>query len=309
MRIAVLYGGVSGEREVSLSSGKGIVKALQKKHHEVIEIDFKPDRLQELISLDVDLVFIGLHGKYGEDGRIQGLLDMLNIPYVGSNVLASALAMDKAKAKQVFANNKIPVAHSLSFQITSRTNKDKIIQQIKDNFAVPFVIKPNREGSTLGLTIVKDKSEIKEALDKAIACDDVILVEEFIEGMEITVPVLGKIGNEEALPVIEIIPKNEIYDYESKYAPGGSEHIIPARIDIETTKKVQDYAILAHQALGCKTYSRVDFILTKENIPVILEVNTLPGMTPTSLFPDAAKAIGMTYDDLVEKLVELSLPS
>ncbi len=307
MRIAVLYGGVSGEREVSLSTGKGVVNALQKKHHEVIEIDFNPNRLDELIDLDVDLVFIGLHGKYGEDGRIQGFLDMLGIPYVGSNVLASALAMDKAKAKQIFANYNIPVANSLSFQITTETNMDQIIEQIKNTFNTPFVIKPNREGSTLGLTVVNNENEIKDALEKAIACDDVILVEEFIDGMEITVPVLGKPGSEEALPIIEIIPKNELYDYESKYTPGGSEHIVPARIDSETTKKIQAYAVSAHQALGCKTYSRVDFILTKENIPVILEVNTLPGMTPTSLFPDAAKAIGMTYDDLIEKLVELSI--
>lgn len=307
MRIAVLYGGVSGEREVSLSTGKGVVNALQKKHHEVIEIDFNPNRLDELIDLDVDLVFIGLHGKYGEDGRIQGFLDMLGIPYVGSNVLASALAMDKAKAKQIFANYNIPVANSLSFQITTEKNMDQIIEQIKNTFNTPFVIKPNREGSTLGLTVVNNENEIKDALEKAIACDDVILVEEFIDGMEITVPVLGKPGSEEALPIIEIIPKNELYDYESKYTPGGSEHIVPARIDSETTKKIQAYAVSAHQALGCKTYSRVDFILTKENIPVILEVNTLPGMTPTSLFPDAAKAIGMTYDDLIEKLVELSI--
>src|SRR5690625_972065 len=185
MRIAVLYGGVSGEREVSLSTGKGVVNALQKKHHEVIEIDFNPNRLDELIDLDVDLVFIGLHGKYGEDGRIQGFLDMLGIPYVGSNVLASALAMDKAKAKQIFANYNIPVANSLSFQITNETNMDQIIEQIKNTFNTPFVIKPNREGSTLGLTVVNNENEIKDALEKAIACDDVILVEEFIDGMEI----------------------------------------------------------------------------------------------------------------------------
>src|SRR5690625_1755120 len=146
MKIAVLYGGISGEREVSLSTGKGIINALKYNKHDVIAIDFHPNRLEEIINLDVDLVFIGLHGKFGEDGRIQGLLDMLNIPYVGSDVLASALAMDKAKAKQIFANYNIPVANSLSFQITTETNMDQIIEQIKNTFNTPFVIKPNREG-------------------------------------------------------------------------------------------------------------------------------------------------------------------
>lgn len=307
MKIAVLYGGVSGEREVSLMSGKGIVNALKKNNHEVIEIDFHPKKLEKIISLNVDLVFIGLHGKYGEDGRIQGLLDMLEIPYVGSDVLSSALAMDKEKAKQVFSKNNIPVAKSIAYHITRDTNKQQMIAQIKSLFKVPFVIKPNREGSTLGLTIVQNYDEIEKAVDKAIKSDDIILVEEFVEGLEITVPVLGSIGNEKALPIIEIIPKNDFYDYESKYSVGGSEHIIPARIDQQTTKIVQEYAVKAHQSLGCKTYSRVDFILTKDFTPIILEVNTLPGMTPTSLFPNAAQAIGMSYEEMIEKIVEFSL--
>src|SRR5690625_1820707 len=303
MKIAVLYGGVSGEREVSLSSGKGIVNALKKNNHEVIEIDFNPNKLDEIIHLDVDLVFIGLHGKYGEDGRVQGLLDMLNIPYVGSGVLASALAMDKEKAKQVFEKHQIPVAKSQTYTITQHTDMHSIVEHIKSIFTFPFVIKPNREGSTLGLTIVKNDDEIESAICKASKSDDVILVEDFVKGMEITVPVLGGTGNEVALPIIEIIPKNDYYDYDSKYSDGGSEHIIPARIDKSTTKKIQDFAILAHQSLGCKTYSRVDFILTQDLTPVILEVNTLPGMTPTSLFPDSAKSVGMSYEEMIEKFV------
>src|SRR5699024_5969002 len=229
------------------------------------------------------------------------------IPYVGSDVLASALAMDKDKAKQIFEKYGIPVAKSKAYRITEKTNKQKLVANIKDLFTVPFVIKPNREGSTLGLTVVKNYNEIENAVHRAIESDHMILVEEFIEGMEITVPVLGSIGKEEALPVIEIIPKNDLYDYEAKYSEGGSEHIIPARIDEETAKKIQDYAIRAHQSLGCKTYSRVDFILTKDLTPVILEVNTLPGMTPTSLFPSAAKAIGMDYESMIQKFVELSI--
>ncbi|HLR66346.1 D-alanine--D-alanine ligase family protein [Virgibacillus alimentarius] len=307
MKIAVLYGGISGEREVSLSSGKGIIEALKKNKHEVIGIDFHPDKMHELIDLDVDLVFIGLHGKFGEDGRIQGLLDMLNIPYVGSGVLASALAMDKAKAKQIFDMHQIPTAKSSVFSITENTDKEELAKTINATFTTPFVIKPNREGSTLGLTIIEDEEQVKNAIDNAAASDKSILVEEFIKGKELTVPVLGYTDKEKALPVIEIIPKNDLYDYESKYSPGGSEHIIPAQIDKKTTEKIQNYAILAHQVLGCKTYSRVDFILTENNVPIILEVNTLPGMTPTSLFPDAAKANGMSYEAMIDTFVKLSV--
>lgn len=306
MKIAVLYGGISGEREVSLSSGEGIMNALKSNGHDVIGIDFNPREINEIVNLDVDLVFIGLHGKYGEDGRIQGLLDMLGIPYVGSDVLASALAMDKDIAKQIFQSHRIPVAKSRAYKITDQTDRNKLEKKIQTLFTPPFVIKPNREGSTLGLTIVNDHQQIKDAIINAVASDNVILVEDFIEGTEITVPVLGSIGNEKALPIIEIIPKNKYYDYESKYSIGGSEHIIPARIDEETTKLVQDYAIKAHQSLGCKTYSRVDFILNENNVPMILEVNTLPGMTSTSLFPDAAKSIGLTYEDMIETFVKLS---
>src|SRR5690625_3104271 len=307
MKIAVLYGGTSGEREVSLSSGKGIIEALKANGHNVTGIDFNPNEINKIINLDVDLVFIGLHGKFGEDGRMKGLLDMLDIPYVGSDVLASALAMDKDKAKQIFHSSQIPVAKSRSYKVTNKTDKNQLTKEIQTLFTLPFVIKPNSEGSTLGLTIIEDYNQINDAVTNALASDDVILVEEFIQGTEITVPVLGSIGEEKALPVIEIIPKNEYYDYESKYSIGGSEHIIPARIDDKTTKIIQDYAIKAHQVLGCKTYSRVDFILDKNNTPIILEVNTLPGMTPTSLFPDAAQSIGLTYNNMIETFVKLSI--
>lgn len=306
MKVAVLYGGISGEREVSLSSGRGIINALKKNNHTVIEIDFNPKKLTEIIELDVDLVFIGLHGKFGEDGRIQSLLDMLEIPYVGSDVLSSALAMDKDKAKQIFQKNNIPVARSQAYHVIDTTDLHDLTAKINDNFKPPFVIKPNREGSTLGLTIIGDSKQVYQAVKNASESDSIILVEDFINGKEITVPVLGAMGKETALPIIEIIPKNDFYDYESKYSEGGSEHVIPARINEKLTQEIQSYAIKAHQLLGCKTYSRVDFILTEDNIPTILEVNTLPGMTPTSLFPDAAKAIGMSYEEMIETFINLS---
>lgn len=307
MKIAVLYGGVSGEREVSLSTGEGVMKALEANGHDVIGIDFNPNRLEEIINLDVDLVFIGLHGKYGEDGSVQGLLDMLNIPYVGSGVVASSLAMDKAKAKQIFKANGIPTAKANVFHIHNGVNIEQLAIQIEEDFDFPLVVKPNQEGSTLGLTIVKESAQLISAIDKASKCDAFVLVEQFIAGKELTVPVQGKIGEEEALPIIEIIPKNDLYDYEAKYTEGASEYIIPARIDEELTKLIQAYAITAHQVLGCETYSRADFILTEDNIPYILEVNTLPGMTPTSLFPDAAKKVGLTYEEMIETFIKLSI--
>ncbi|MGV2620305.1 UNVERIFIED_CONTAM: D-alanine--D-alanine ligase [Halobacillus marinus] len=306
MKIAVLYGGTSGEREVSLSTGKGIINALKNKGHEVVSVDFSPDRINEVLDLDVDLVFIGLHGRFGEDGKIQGVLDMMELPYVGSGVLASALAMDKAKSKQLFSLNGLHTAKSVAYDVRDSTLFHKIEEEIKKEFQLPFVIKPNQEGSTLGLTIVKEEKQIKGAIETAAKSDTDILVEDFISGREVTVPVIGKKGKEQALPVIEIIPKNDYYDFDSKYKPGGSEHIVPAKVEDALTEKLHQHAVLAHQLLGCDVYSRVDFIINERNEPVILEVNTLPGMTPTSLFPDSAQAVGWSYDDLIQKFVDLS---
>ncbi|MBX0356193.1 D-alanine--D-alanine ligase [Halobacillus sp. Nhm2S1] len=306
MKIAVLYGGTSGEREVSLSTGKGIIKALENKGHGVTPIDFSPEKMEEVLNLDVDLVFIGLHGRFGEDGKIQGLLDMLGIPYVGSGVLASALAMDKAKSKQIFSLNGLHTAKSEVFDVTDPHEFSNIEDEIKRTFTLPFVIKPNQEGSTLGLTIVKNEEDIQQAIETAAHSDSMILVEDYVKGREVTVPVMGYKGKEQALPVIEIIPKNDYYDFDSKYKPGGSEHIVPAKVSDNLTARLQQDAVLAHQLLGCDVYSRVDFIINEKEEPVILEVNTLPGMTPTSLFPDSAQAIGLSYDDLIQKFVELS---
>lgn len=307
MKIAVLYGGVSNEREVSISSSKGIIQALKNNGHEVIGIDFHPERLDEIVALDVDVVFIGLHGKYGEDGSLQGLLDMLNLPYVGSGVLASSLAMDKYKAKRMFQSVGIPTAKDKQVYFTKDKDLDSMINDIHSSFSFPFVIKPNREGSTVGLTVVKSETDTGPALEKAFQSDTVVLVEQFIDGIELTVPVIGKQDEERALPIIEIVPKNEIYDYESKYSEGGSEHIIPARISDALTEQIKDYAIRAHRVLGCETYSRVDFLLTNDGVPYILEVNTLPGMTPTSLFPDSAESEGLHYDEMIEMLVQLTV--
>ncbi|MFC7391539.1 D-alanine--D-alanine ligase family protein [Scopulibacillus cellulosilyticus] len=302
MKIAVIYGGTSSEREVSLSTGKGVMEALERKGHEVVGVDFDPENLNEIIKLNVDLVFIGLHGKYGEDGRIQGLLDILKIPYVGSGVMASSIAMDKARAKVLFKNAGIRTAEGCSVR------KGQSYQS--SPFGYPVVIKPNSEGSTIGLTIAENDEQFQKGIQTALKYDETALIETFIDGKELTVSVLGKGEEIKALPVVEIVPKNKFYDYEAKYAPGMSTHYVPARIQDDVTKKLQKWSVLAHRQLGCETYSRVDFILPNDGSePVILEVNTLPGMTPTSLFPDAANAVGISYDDMIEQLVNLTVQS
>ena len=307
MRIAVLYGGTSKEREVSLSTGEGMIKALRHLGHDVVAIDFNPAKLTQHINdlENVDFVLIGVHGKQGEDGRVQGFLELLDLPYLGSGVLASSLAMDKSRAKQIFANEGLPIARSQTF--SKKMNIKEIYQTVIETFDYPFVIKPNQEGSTLGLTFVHQQEEVEKALHLAFSHDDQLIVEDFVEGRELTVSVFGDQGEEEALPIIEIIPKNKYYDYEAKYSEGGSQHIVPANIAESLTNRIQSLAVKAHQALGCESYSRVDFILNNQGEPIILEVNTLPGMTPTSLYPDAAAAIGLSYEDMLEKLVRLAM--
>lgn len=308
VRVVVLYGGDTAEREVSLRTGRGIMEALWAKGYDVVGIDFRPTRecLARLVQLQADVVYIALHGRYGEDGRLQGFLDLLGVPYVGSGVLASALAMDKARTKTLARQAGIRVAPD---RVIRREELDRVTPAaLAHELGLPLVIKPNREGSTVGLTVAQREEEIGSGLEQAARYDDTILVETFVPGVEVTVGVLGD-EQPVALPVIEIVPrKNFYYDYESKYAPGGSEHIIPARITPEAERKVREWAVEAYRLLGCQNYARVDFIVPKDGSdPVLLEVNTLPGMTETSLFPDAARAYGLSYPDMVDRLIQLAL--
>lgn len=303
MKVAVLYGGVSGEREVSLTSGKGMIEALKERGHDVVAIDFHPERAHELLTLEADVVLSALHGKYGEDGRVQSLLEMANLPYTGSGVLASALAMDKARAKIIFAAAGIRVARDVL--VESPAHVDAKVAEWGAEF--PCVVKPAQEGSSNGLTIAMDETMLRDGIAKAFECDTAVLVEQYIKGRELTVPVIGNFGHEEALPVIEIIPKNEFYDYESKYTEGGSVHVCPAELPEALTEEVQRSAVLAHQALGCAGYSRSDFLVSEDGLAYILETNTLPGMTPLSLFPDSARAVGISYGELLERFISLAL--
>ena len=305
MRVAVIAGGMSSEREVSLKSGEGVARALLGRGHDVRVLDLDDGMYTSLLSFRPEIVYIALHGAYGEDGRIQGLLEIMGLKYTGSGVLASAVALDKALSKKLFALEGIPTPRWLSIAKGPWESGAVDLDQLSVP-PFPMVVKPSREGSSFGMSIVKEAKDLEPALRKAFACDSEALLEEYIAGKELTVGVLGD-DRLEYLPPIEIVPKNEFYDYESKYAPGGSEHIIPARVPEDVLGQVGQLAMAAHRAIGCRAFSRVDLMLDADFRPYVLEVNTLPGMTETSLLPDAARAVGLDYADLVEKILELSL--
>lgn len=316
----VLMGGRSSEREVSLVSGREVVKSLDEEKYEVLPIEISADgkewraiEKRELLKLDYkiereaagvglkvtdgqegrimpeintkpDVVFIALHGKYGEDGTIQGMLEFLGLPYIGCGVLASAVGMDKIVFRQVMNGLKIPMPGLVD--------------------GAPCVVKPADQGSSVGVSIVKKEKDLGKAIDLAKKYSDWIVTEEYIKGIEVS---CGVIGNENpiALPVIEIVPKKEFFDYEAKYTDGMSEEICPARISDEVTDRVQDYAVRVFKGIGGRGFARVDMII-RDNQPYVLEINTIPGLTPNSLLPKEAKAAGMSYPQLLDRIIELA---
>lgn len=302
-RVALLAGGRSNEREISLASGDGAREALQAAGFSVVDIDpANPDDLKRLIEEHFDVAFLCLHGKYGEDGTVQGLLDIVGIPYTCSGVWSSALAMDKPKAKVFYEKAGVPTPPSVTVRKGETVDVSVIVEKLGEH----VVVKPGNEGSAIGVFIVEGQASIEKALSKALEIDDEVLIERYISGTELTVAVLG---NEDAvaLPIIEIIPKSAFYDFESKYAADGSQHICPARLPEDVARKVQIEAVKAHKALSCSGTSRSDFILEEDGSCWCLETNTIPGMTATSLLPDAARAAGMSFPDLCKKLIELAL--
>lgn len=303
LRVALLAGGASDEREISLASGRGAGNALREAGFSVTELDPAEKKdLQNLIADNYDVAFLCMHGKMGEDGTLQGFLEMIGLPYIGSGVWSSALAMDKAKSKLFYENAGIQTPVS----VTLYSPDDMSVEDILSTVGESCVVKPATEGSALGVYIVKGADEVKDAIGKAFELDSEVLVETFVKGTELTIAVLG---NEqlEALPVIQIVPRNEFYDFESKYAPGGSQHLCPAPLNAEATEKVQAMAKAAHRVLGCSGISRSDFIMDENGEFWILETNTLPGMTETSLLPDAARAAGIEFPELCTRLIELAL--
>lgn len=300
--IAVLMGGRSAERDVSLHTGEQVARALAERGHRVTTLDTADLGFIEALRTGAfDVAFICLHGRFGEDGTMQGLLEILGLPYVGSGVLASALAMDKVASRHIFAAAGLPTPPAVSL-----TAMPDDITPIITELGEKLVVKPVSEGSSVGMSIVHHPDELVPALELAFRHDDTVLVEAFVAGAEVTV---GVIGNDavEALPTLEVVPEHEFYDYESKYVPGMSRHIIPARVSEAERAECQRIAIAAHRALGCRGMSRADTIVTPEGAVCLLEVNTIPGMTATSLLPDAARADGFEFPDLCTRLVELAL--
>ena len=360
IRVGILFGGASDEREISLASGLMIAENLPKDRYEVRLLDTlalmaqhpglsaelrdkaralqgesarkalpshgdlspsmreQVDRAEALAQSAspalvsqgdrvIDVAFLALHGKYGEDGTIQGLLELTGVPYTGSGVLASALAMDKVMAKRVLAAEGIPVPRGVHVSRTDLAeDTDRALGRA--NALLPAVVKPSKQGSSVGMSLVDSKDEMEKALRLALDHDDEALVEERIFGAEITVGVLGSSGGRglEALPVVEIVPKRAFFDYQAKYDPAQCEEICPARISGEATHKAQALAVRAHRSLRCRGYSRTDMILGPDG-PVVLEVNTLPGMTMNSLLPKAAAAAGIAFPELLHRIVTLAL--
>ncbi len=304
IRLALLSGGDSSEREVSLNSGDQVYNALDKEKYEIKRYDPKTD-LSELVNdaHKIDAALIILHGPNGEDGTIQGLLELLNIPYQGAGVMGSALAMNKIASKQLYHQADIPVPNYTYFE----KYQDIDINACAQAIGFPMVVKPVNAGSSVGIAIVNNESELLSAIEKAFDQDNSILMEEYIKGTELTCGVLGN-HELEPLPVIEIVPGQEygFFDYKAKYVVGATEEICPARIDDIVKDKVQEYAITAHKALFLRGYSRTDMILRDGRL-YVLETNTIPGMTETSLYPQAAKAAGYSFPKLLDRLISLAM--
>jgi D-alanine-D-alanine ligase len=339
LKITVLMGGTSAERDVSLASGIRVAEALRERGHEVLAVDTAhgilsaaeeqallggkvvktiPPDVQALVRLNAqlpstlkalpstDVVFLALHGGQGEDGTLQALLDLTGVPYTGSSHLASALAMDKDLSKHLFRTARVPTADWRMAPTRDGgrgTGDEGFAREVESALGLPVVVKPSKQGSTVGLTVVREIEQLWPAIEEAAKYDDEVMVEQFIPGRELTVGILG----DEALPVGEIIPVHEIYDYECKYTAGMAREIFPADLTAEQTSEVQELARRAFRALKLRGYARIDFRLAPDGVFYCLEANTLPGMTSLSLIPQAAAAAGISFPELCERIVRLAL--
>ena len=290
-----MMGGISREREISLRTGKAILKALTEKGYNICPIDVSKDIAEQLVKEKIECAFLALHGRFGEDGTIQGMLELMRIPYTGSGVLASALALHKVMAKKFFLCEKIPTP---SYEVFKREEIERDPSRTV-SLPLPVVVKPAREGSTIGVSIVREGEELLPALKEAGKYDEEILVEAFMKGKEITVGILEDIP----LPIIEIVPKSGFYDYRSKYTKGETQYIIPARIPRESYLYAQEIGLKAFQVLGCSGCARVDLMTDEDGNPFVIDLNTMPGMTETSLLPKAAEFVGIPFGDLVERIL------
>ncbi|MDT8443371.1 MAG: D-alanine--D-alanine ligase [Desulfuromonadales bacterium] len=293
-RIAVLMGGLSAEREISLKTGRAVLTALLENGCDAVPIDVDRDLPEQLRTVDAEMAFICLHGRYGEDGTVQGLLEMMQIPYTGSGVMSSSVAMDKVATKQILLYHEIATPGFFAYRIGDDL---AILRERCRHF--PLVVKPAREGSTIGISIVHDRFQLEMGLAEARKHDDLILIEDFIQGDEVTVSVL----NGEPLPIIKIVPKSGFYDYASKYTPGQTEYLLPAPLEAVLYHRLQEVSVAACRALSCRGAARVDFMVREREF-FCLEVNTIPGMTATSLLPKAAAEAGIPFNELVMQILE-----
>ncbi|MGO9014483.1 MAG: D-alanine--D-alanine ligase [Dissulfurispiraceae bacterium] len=305
-RIGVLAGGTSAEREVSLKSGNAVFKALIDLGYDAVFIDVSDNVCQAIREEGVEIAYVVLHGGHGENGAIQGMLEVMGVPYTGSGILASALAMDKETSKTVFLSREIPVAPFISVskkQVENPGATNTGVVTAAADFPLPWVVKPATEGSSIGVSIVRDEVELAAALKEAFAYGERVLVERYIKGKEIQIGILGQM----VLGGVEVRPLREFYTYEAKYTPGLTNYILPPEIGPSAYDTLKVSALRAHNALGCSGATRVDFILDEFNNPFLLEVNTIPGMTETSLLPKIAKLAGIDFPDLIERILALSL--
>ena len=299
MKIVILAGGDSSEREISLRSGKEVFNALKKKGHELFLLDpVEENFCEKILKIKPDCVFIALHGGKGEGGIIQGFLETLNIPYTGSDTLSSAICLNKLVSKKILKFHKIPTPDFIVV--------DKSFSPEKIPFKYPVVVKPASQGSTIGIKIVEKESELYKAIKEAFNYDNEVFIEKYIDGKEVTVSIIGN-ENPKVMPIIEIITPTGFYDYKAKYTPGGSIHKIPPDLPENVIKKVEDVAIKAYKAVKCSGFARIEIIVSKKGTPYILDINTIPGLTKTSLFPDSAKAAGIPFEELCEKIINLAL--
>jgi D-alanine-D-alanine ligase len=293
-KTAVLMGGLSSERDVSLKTGQAVLSALLENDCNAVAVDVGPDLPGQLQAVDAELAFICLHGRYGEDGTVQGLLEMMQIPYTGSGVMASSMAMDKVITKQILLYNEISTPGFVVYR--AGDDKRALLERCRH---FPLVIKPAREGSTIGITIASDRTQLEAGLEEALKHDDLVLIEDFIKGDEVTVSVL----NNEPLPIIKIVPKSGFYDYESKYTPGQTQYLLPAPLEPVLYSRLQETSVAACRALSCRGVARVDFMVREREF-FCLEVNTIPGMTETSLLPKAAAEAGISFNELVIRILK-----
>ena len=327
MKIVVIMGGTSSERKVSLASGTNVAASLKENGHEVLLLDtvlpisqidqsleVNSDHLahgdQNLLNLlgsaevhSADFVFNALHGGIGENGIVQGILQTMGYAFNGSRAEGCAIAMDKVITKMIFEKNNISTPRWIYYDNSNGLDYDKVVSEIRQQFDLPLVIKPGHEGSTIGLTIVRQADQIRAAIDEALRYDRTFLIEEYIPGRELTVSVLGDC----ALPLVEILPQHGIYDYECKYTKGMSQYEVPAKLDPALTKTLQEITVTAFRLLRCAGYGRMDLRLDPANQPYFLEMNTMPGMTATSLVPKAAKAAGLSFPELLDEIIRLGL--